>query len=271
MAEAVLVERDIAEGGQVLQQLDSVGLPVTMCLWLNSREAESWRFVLASPAADSHGLRAVYATVIAALAPQNGCADLSAVEAMVQRDHDRLPQVLRRISATFSIEERWLTGYAIDGVSLEDMYVYRSCRAVHEYRGYSLTEEIPPRYSTSYRLRFRVYGALTLIRRQGVSLLAPRNGEPAFTRTLGITDEAAAIAPRRLLDASGSQPRVWAFLTERGLDYAKRIIDLVLDRHVTSVIPERELLLTSEVADFPFAAQDDAALLEAEFASPSRV
>jgi len=269
MAETILVERDIAEGNGILQRLDDVGLPVSMCVWLNSQQAESWRFVLATPAADSYGLRAVYATVIHALAPQNGCVDLSAVEAFVQRDRDRLPQLLRRVSATFSIAERWLTGYAIDGVTLEDVYVYRSCRAVHAYRGYTLTEEILPSADPSHRLRFRASGSLEPARRQGVSLLASRNGEPAFTRTLAITDEAAG--QQRLLDRAGPQPRLWAFLTTRGLTYTKRVIDLVLDRHVTAVIPERELVLTGEMADFPFAAQADAALLEAEFASPSRV
>ncbi len=269
MAETVLVERDIAEGNCVLQRLDSAGLPVTMCVWLNSEQAGIWRFVLATPAADRYGLRAVYATLSQALAPHNGAADLPAVEPFVQRDHDRLPQLLRSVSAMFSITERWLTGYAVGGVSLEDMYVYRSCRAVHEYRGYTVTEEILPRYGTTYRLRYRVYGTLTLIHRQGVRLLAPRNGEAPFVRTLGITDDAAT--RHRLLDRAGSQPRVWEFLAERGLDYVRRIIDLILDRQITSVIPQRELLLTSEKSDFPFATQDDAALLEAEFAAASRV
>ncbi len=64
---------------------------MTMCVWLNSEQAGSWRFVLATPAADRYGLRAVYATLSEALASQNGAADLPVVQPSVQRDHDRLP------------------------------------------------------------------------------------------------------------------------------------------------------------------------------------
>lgn len=68
-----------------------------------------------------------------------------------------------------------------------------------------------------------------------------------------------------------SEARVWAFLSEHGLAYAKRIVDLVLDRHASAVVPERELVLTGEMDDFPFATQDEAALLAAEFVAPSQV
>ncbi len=86
---------------------------------------------------------------------------------------------------------------------------------------------------------------------------------------LGITDGAAA--RYRLLDRAGSQPRMWEFLAERGLDYDRRIIDLTMDRHITSVIPQREALLTGAMSDFPCATQDDAAFLETEFAAASPV
>jgi len=251
--------------------LDGFGLPVTACAWVNSQQADSWLFVLASPASDKFGLQVVYSTVYEELSHLDETDDSAPSDIVVQRDRDRFPQLLRGISERFPIAERWLTGYAIDGVSLEDMYVYRSCRSVHEYRGFTLAEEILPLHDLTYRLQLRVYAPMDQLQRRGVTLLASRKNDPSFVRTLGITDEAAAVAPRRLLDAAGPQPRVWAFLTQRGLDYAKRIIDLVLDRRIASVIPEREHLLTSEMEDFPFVAQDAGALLDAEFEVHSRV
>src|SRR5581483_4543571 len=224
-----------------------------------------WMLNIATPLADALGLEAPTLSIIRTITDLS-LSSVSFLDLNVFRDTDPFTMALRETSRQYPLAEDWFSGY-LRGTDVDRLYIYRCLGEIHQYRGFYLGAELAPRHDTSYTVCIRVYPPVEIYRRGTV--LRPKNGLPALIRSLGITGEAAAT--HRLLDRYGSQPRVWAFLTERGLDYAKRIIDLILDRHISTAIPERELLLTGDMADFPFTTQAEAALLATEFAAPSRV
>jgi hypothetical protein len=268
MATATLVERQIIEGASLLDALDQRGLIVDACAWSFGSESGTWFLNVATPLADSFGLEATILSILRTVRELK-LASVSFLNLNVSRDSDEFSRTMRAIIRRDSLAGNWYPAVAVGGSDLGNLYVYRCFSKVTQYRGFYLGVELMPRRDATYSAQIRVYPPVRLQRKPGGAPLVADGSLPAFTRTLGISDEVAA--QHRLLDRAGSQPRVWAFLSERGLGYVRRIIDLMLDRRATSVIPRRELLLTSDMTEFPFTAQDDAALLEAEFAAPSRV
>ncbi|HLZ69640.1 MAG TPA: hypothetical protein VKV26_06975 [Dehalococcoidia bacterium] len=270
MTTAILVERDITDGDNLLTSLDRRGLIIDTCAWSFGFEANSWFLNMATPLADRFGLEATILSILQVLR-ETDLTSISFLNLTVLRDTDGFPRALRVFARQYPLVEIWYSGGALGGTDLGNVYVYRCYSQVVEHHGFYIGVELMPRRDTSFKLRLKVYPPVRLQRKAGGPTLLSESTLRVFTRTVGITDEAAAVVPRRLLDDSGPQPRVWAFLTQRGLDYARRIVDLVLDGHGTAVITEREVVLSSESEDFPFMAQDGAALLEAEFDVGSRV
>jgi hypothetical protein len=125
MDKATLVDIDITAGERVLQVLDQAGFKVSVALWLYSSEFEAWRLYIASPLVDTEGPRQAYVRVLSALRASD--PDLSsAVTIALVSPKDPLIRGLRRIfGTTRSVHGMRLGGNVIDGMFVEQAYVYR--------------------------------------------------------------------------------------------------------------------------------------------------
>jgi len=125
MDKATLVDIDIKAGERVVEILDKAGFKVTVALWLYSSEFESWRLHIASPLVDTEGPREAYVQLFSAL--RSSEPDLaSAVTITLVSPKDPFMRSLRRIfGTTKSVHGMRLGGNIIDGVFVEQGYVYR--------------------------------------------------------------------------------------------------------------------------------------------------
>jgi hypothetical protein len=125
MDKATLVDIDIKAGERVLEILDKAGFKVNVALWLYSSEFEAWRLHIASPLVDTEGPREAYVQLFSAL--RSSEPDLaSAVTITLVSPKDSFMRSLRRIfGTTKSVHGMRLGGNIIDGMFVEQAYVYR--------------------------------------------------------------------------------------------------------------------------------------------------
>ena len=263
MVTAALVEQHLTEGARLLGELDRLGIVVSTLAWVYSDEANVWNLMLSTPIADEYGLDIVFFTVLDVLEKPLPESGIPLLQIIIQRESEQIPRLLRKLAPQSALGNRWLPPTTVEGTYIENVYVYRAFATVRRYRTYFVAEELVPRRDTSYRLRLHAYPPVGA--RSASPWLVAKDGLPAFSRTLGISDDAAVVAPRRLLDPHGFQPRVWAFLGERGRPYVHRLIDLILDRPLRDVHPDREQTLTTTQPDFAFAALTADQLAASEF------
>ena len=125
MDKATLVDVDIAAGERVLQILDRAGFKVRVALWLYTSEFEAWRLHIASPLVETEGLKNAYVQLFSAL--RSSDPDLAdSVTITLVGTRDRFIRALRRtFRMTRSVHGMRLGGNVIDGVFVEQAYVYR--------------------------------------------------------------------------------------------------------------------------------------------------
>ena len=121
MAQDVLVETDIASGRVLLDALRRAGFEVSVAYWLFNPDSEAWRFFVASPEAE---------------APREASRKIVEV---IRTDRERFPNTSRirfvapddptasalsRVVAPSGKEEFRLSDNMIDGVYVDDAYIY---------------------------------------------------------------------------------------------------------------------------------------------------
>lgn len=122
---AQLSDKAIADGRAFLQALDGAGIVSSAALWLWQGNDNAWRYVLASPLVEARGadmpvkIAAVLATMPADFAVDRDNLRLFPVQ-------DPTIQTLHKAVQTGpGITAMRMTGNVVNGVRIEDAYVYR--------------------------------------------------------------------------------------------------------------------------------------------------
>lgn len=129
MVETELVTDDIANGDRAVKALDEEQADVRSAFWLYDRDAAEYRLILALPAVDREGPETGYKLVQRAFMKHD--VPLLLRRVVVVGVNERLPNGVHR--ALGSIRDAGGTTMrarlgrrVIDGLSIEDAYVYRS-------------------------------------------------------------------------------------------------------------------------------------------------
>lgn len=132
MVEEVVVKETLSEemisaGVELVRMLDDVKLVANAALWIYLPEANSWRFLVASPEVRSEGPKKIYRRIRSAIhripdeKPMIPLKDISVVDS-----RDRLITLLRSALRTgSSISGIRFSQNVINGVMIEDAYIYR--------------------------------------------------------------------------------------------------------------------------------------------------
>ena len=125
MDKTILVGFDVEEGEKLLNKLDQTGLEITSAFWCYMDEYERYRLVIATPSFDKYGIRKTYEKIQKVLR-SNEDIDLSLETVLVLSPNDRLNKAMRtKFSTGPGISGIRLTGNVIDGIYIEDAYIYR--------------------------------------------------------------------------------------------------------------------------------------------------
>jgi hypothetical protein len=126
MDTTTLVENWISEGNRVVEALVTSQVPVDAALWLYFPEAAEWRLVVATPLYDTRGPRASYTRIRSVLSSLTPPTPIRLWDVTVRSPTDELIAALRSANrrGTGVVGQR-LRGVVLDGVFIEDAYVYR--------------------------------------------------------------------------------------------------------------------------------------------------
>lgn len=125
MDQATLVGLDIETGRRILRHLDEASFKVSAAFWLLSPERQDWRLWVATPVVDKVGKRDAYLRLGDILRDAEPELLVHPVVQLVS-PKDKLIRGLRRIfGKTASVEGMRLGSNFIDGIFIEDAYVYR--------------------------------------------------------------------------------------------------------------------------------------------------
>ena len=126
MGKATLVDRDMQAGEALLKKLDEDKFKIKAALWLYMPDPEEWRLVFASPIVDTDGPIKAYEKVQSELQELDGRSELSLQNIALVSPHDKLIMALKTtIKTGKEISHIRLTGNVINGVFIEDAYIYR--------------------------------------------------------------------------------------------------------------------------------------------------
>jgi hypothetical protein len=125
MDQATLVGLDIEAGRRILRHLDEASFKVSVAFWLFSSDRQDWRLWIATPVVDKVGKRDAYlrlGDILRAAEPEL----LIHPGVHLVSPKEKLIRSLRRIfGKTASVEGMRLGNNLIDGIFIEDAYVYR--------------------------------------------------------------------------------------------------------------------------------------------------
>ena len=126
MDRAILVEPKIKIGEELVQLLDFSQFPMDAAFWLFMSEPERWRLIIASRLVDSKGPKAAYREIQSVMSQWSERAKLSLDEISVVSPKDSLIKALRKAEkAGPTLTGTRMSRSAIDGVYIEDAYIYR--------------------------------------------------------------------------------------------------------------------------------------------------
>lgn len=126
MDKTALVERDIKEGEKLIRTLDRADIPVEAALWFYMAESERWRLLIATRLVDERGPREAYAVIRRALEQLPSRPEIRLPQISVVSPEDDLIQLLRAAIKTGpGIGGIRFTGNVINGVFIDDAYIYR--------------------------------------------------------------------------------------------------------------------------------------------------
>ena len=130
MVAASLVDRDIRDGEILLDRLDRDGFPVTAALWFYYSDYEKWSLIIASTLVRTEGPIDAYKKLSISLKQiheRDFGLDSSRIELV--KDKDRIPRALSHAVETgMEISGIRFTGNTINGLYVEDAYIYRAHR-----------------------------------------------------------------------------------------------------------------------------------------------
>ena len=134
MGEEVVVKYPLTQemkdaGAELVKRLDAMSLDLTAAFWLFVVDASEWRLIVSLPSAEKGGTRAAYAAVQQALTedPQLEAVSLRNVTVLGPRD-DLVVRLSRGVQTPLDrpiLEECWISRCVINGVTVEDAYLYR--------------------------------------------------------------------------------------------------------------------------------------------------
>jgi hypothetical protein len=127
-----LVDAKIDAGRRLLEKLDEVSFPVTAAFWLYLTESSDWRLFVASPLTSSIGKRDAYSKLQQTLLelqadPTFVLQPLGLREITLVRPDDEMVNTLAlAVSTGPGISGIRLSRNSINGVYIEDAYIYRT-------------------------------------------------------------------------------------------------------------------------------------------------
>ena len=116
----------ISAGAELTRLLDEAGFPVSASLWLYVSETNAWQFVIATPGVRDNGPRKAYEGIHAVHAKMPDIESKIPYRyiTVVDAASDPLISLLRPLSHPGATHIRF-THMVIDGVLIEDAYIYR--------------------------------------------------------------------------------------------------------------------------------------------------
>lgn len=122
------LSKEMVDSGEfVTRLLDANNLAVAASFWFFLPDSNVWRLIIASPVVDSTGIRAAYERVQQILSTSNGASiDLHLKDITLVSPTDGLISLLRTaITTGKELSSLRFTGNLINGVLIEDAYIYR--------------------------------------------------------------------------------------------------------------------------------------------------
>ncbi|HEX9990827.1 MAG TPA: hypothetical protein VGE45_20405 [Chloroflexia bacterium] len=141
MAEEILVKepltKEMIEAGEALERiLVSARFDLAAIFWLYTSEANKWRLMIASPQVDNEGPKKTYATIREILSKAASMApDLDLWSITVLGSGETLVRTLAGANRHLGLSNKRLPGIYLNGVNIEDMYVYYIADSVEPLRG----------------------------------------------------------------------------------------------------------------------------------------
>ena len=131
MVEAQLTEQAIHEGGELVKALDAAGMSPDAAFWFFFPDVRAWKLVLAEIKLGSEGPRDVYKRIQRALATiEPEPKTISLEDIAVAKPDAPIVAVLKRALRTGpGLSGIRFTQNVIDGVLIEDAYIYRLAQA----------------------------------------------------------------------------------------------------------------------------------------------
>lgn len=131
MVSSVLVADRIGIGRRIVERLDKARFVVSAAFWYYFPEEGRWRLFIASPVVDQQGPRAAYETIHKAQRRGLKAPMLSASEIVAVSPKDPTVRLLSSAMQTgpglYGIH---FSGNVINGVYVEDAYIYRLAKVV---------------------------------------------------------------------------------------------------------------------------------------------
>lgn len=122
---AQLSDKAIADGRGFLQALDGAGVVSSAALWLWQSSDNAWRYVLASPLVEARGsdMPVKIAAVLATM-PADFAVDRDNLRLFPTQD-PAIQTLHKAVQTGPGITAMRMTGNVVNGVRIEDAYVYR--------------------------------------------------------------------------------------------------------------------------------------------------
>ena len=125
MATTTLVGDLIAEGREVIAQLERAGISVDTAVWLQAEDTDEWRLIIASDYVDQHGPRRVYERLAELLTVSNLVSlRIDDISVLTTRDH-LIRGLKRRVATNGDLHDIRLDYVAIGGQLFRSARIYR--------------------------------------------------------------------------------------------------------------------------------------------------
>ncbi len=127
MVEPTLTQQLIDSGGSLVRRLDESGIPADAAFWFYFPDNRTWRLMIAQGRVAKEGPKSVYRRIQRILGryPQE-IAGLSLDDIVLVRTDAPIVALMRSAIRTgFALSGTRLTKSVIDGMVVEDAYIYR--------------------------------------------------------------------------------------------------------------------------------------------------
>ncbi|HYP39715.1 MAG TPA: hypothetical protein VEX13_05075 [Chloroflexia bacterium] len=141
MAEEILVKepftKEMIEAGEAFKRiLVNADFDLAAIFWLYTSEANKWRLLIASPQVDTEGPKRTYATIREILSEVSSEApELDLWSITVLGSGETLVRTLAGANRHLGLSNKRLPGINLNGVYIEDIYVYCIADSVEPLRG----------------------------------------------------------------------------------------------------------------------------------------